>query len=129
MSNAFDKFVSKVPHTPFLSRHFSNFSFITKKQCCPLWPYPQLYSEKTDSKNNNCLTHFQPMFHFYTPWKHQKTPGFLMFSEGHRKRTSVENGSVIFGTDLHLKKLAILHVLFNFYFLGVCFKPYQTFSH
>ena len=27
------------------------------------------------------LTHFQPMFHFYTPWKHQKTYGFL-FSGG-----------------------------------------------
>ena len=22
------------------------------------------------------------MFHFYIPWKHQKTGGFLMFSEG-----------------------------------------------
>ena len=22
------------------------------------------------------------MFHFYIPWKHQKTEGFLMFSEG-----------------------------------------------
>ena len=28
------------------------------------------------------LTHFQPMFHFYTPWKQQKTGGFLMFSGG-----------------------------------------------
>ena len=28
------------------------------------------------------LTHFRPMFHFYTPWKHQKTGGFLMFSGG-----------------------------------------------
>ena len=34
------------------------------------------------------LTHFQPMFHFYiplikkSPWKHQKTGGFLMFSGG-----------------------------------------------
>ena len=26
------------------------------------------------------LTHFQPMFHFYTPWEHQKTGVFLMFS-------------------------------------------------
>ena len=26
------------------------------------------------------LTHFQPMFHFYTPRKHQKISGFLMFS-------------------------------------------------
>ena len=26
------------------------------------------------------LTHFQPKFRFYTPWKHQETSGFLMFS-------------------------------------------------
>ena len=26
------------------------------------------------------LTHFQPMFHFYTPRKHQQIAGFLMFS-------------------------------------------------
>ena len=25
------------------------------------------------------LTYFQPMFHFHTPWKHQKTGRFLMF--------------------------------------------------
>ena len=29
-----------------------------------------------------CLTHFQPMFHFYTSWKHQKTYCFLMFPGG-----------------------------------------------
>ena len=28
----------------------------------------------------NDLTHFQPMFHFYTPWKNKKTGRFLMFS-------------------------------------------------
>ena len=27
-----------------------------------------------------CLTHFQPVFHFYATWKHQKTEGFLIFS-------------------------------------------------
>ena len=26
------------------------------------------------------LTHLQPMFHSYTPWKHQKTSDFLIFS-------------------------------------------------
>ena len=26
------------------------------------------------------LIHFQPMFHFYSPWKYQKTFGFLIFS-------------------------------------------------
>ena len=28
------------------------------------------------------LTHFSPMPHFYTPWKRQKTIGFLAFSGG-----------------------------------------------
>ena len=28
------------------------------------------------------LTHFSPMSHFYTPWKRQKTYGFLTFSGG-----------------------------------------------
>ena len=29
-----------------------------------------------------CVTHFIPLVSFYTPWKHQKTRGFLMFSGG-----------------------------------------------
>ena len=37
------------------------------------------------------LTHFQPMFHFYTPWKHQKTFSFLMYSAG-IKVELIENG-------------------------------------
>ena len=28
------------------------------------------------------LTHFNPVLHFYTPWKRQKTKGFLTFSGG-----------------------------------------------
>ena len=28
------------------------------------------------------LTHFQPMFHFYTPWKHQKNTYGFLFSGG-----------------------------------------------
>ena len=31
------------------------------------------------------LTHYCPMFSFYTPWKHQKTYSFLKFSEGIRR--------------------------------------------
>ena len=34
------------------------------------------------NKTGTMLTHFQPIFHFYTPWKHQKTGGFFMFSVG-----------------------------------------------
>ena len=32
------------------------------------------------------------MFSFYTPWKHQKTFGFLVFSEGIKKETFARNG-------------------------------------
>ena len=28
------------------------------------------------------LAYFKPMFHFYTPWKRQKTRGFVTFSGG-----------------------------------------------
>ena len=28
------------------------------------------------------LTHFSPVSHFYTPWKSQKTKGFLTFLGG-----------------------------------------------
>ena len=31
---------------------------------------------------DDCLTHFQSMFHFCTAWKHEKIFGFLMFSGG-----------------------------------------------
>ena len=38
-------------------------------------------------------THFQPMFHFYTPWKHQKTSGpSSMFSGGIEVELSLKMG-------------------------------------
>ena len=43
------------------------------------------YRNYKNSENGNfCqgLTHFYPVSHFYTPWKHQKTKGFLTFSGG-----------------------------------------------
>ena len=42
--------------------------------CTSFWWY------NYNSKIN--LTHFQPMFHFYTTWKHEKTGRFLMFWGG-----------------------------------------------
>ena len=32
-----------------------------------------------------CLIHFMPLISFDTPWKHQKTSGFLMFSGGMKR--------------------------------------------
>ena len=55
------------------------------------------------------LSHFQPMFHFYTPWKHQKTSGFTDVFRGCRSRTLVENGLMFLQDFL---KLA--------FFLSIC---------
>ena len=41
------------------------------------------------------LTHFRPMFPFYTPWRRQKTEGFLTFSGG-IKGTLAWNGLIAF---------------------------------
>ena len=46
----------------------------------PDFKYFLIFSTSNDLKVT--LTHFQPMFHFYTPWKHQKPGGFLIFSGG-----------------------------------------------
>ena len=37
------------------------------------------------------LTHYCPVFLFYTPRKHQKTVGFMMFTEG----TKMEHWAVM----------------------------------
>ena len=34
------------------------------------------------SNGKDISTHFQPMFHYYDPWKDNKTFGFLMFLGG-----------------------------------------------
>ena len=33
-------------------------------------------------KQTILFIHFEPVFYFYTPWKHQKIGGFLMFTGG-----------------------------------------------
>ena len=38
------------------------------------------------------LTHFSPVFHFYTPWKRHKTFGFLMSSGDIEMEHSTEMG-------------------------------------
>ena len=42
-------------------------------------------------KKKSIKLHFQPMFHFCTPWKHQKTSGFL-FSGGTEVKHSLKIG-------------------------------------
>ena len=43
-------------------------------------------------ESNVELTHFRPMLLFYTPWKRQKTQGFLTFSGGIEKEHWPEMG-------------------------------------
>ena len=38
------------------------------------------------------LIHFRPIFPFYTPWKRQKTKGFLTFYRGYEEGTLAWNG-------------------------------------
>ena len=47
-------------------------------------PFVDIYdaTNKTYCQLKPFLTHFWPVFPFYTPWKHQKTKGFLVFSGG-----------------------------------------------
>ena len=51
------------------------------------------------TQDNSCfqisekLTHFSPMFHFYTPWKCLKTKCFLMISWGYTNETWLKANS------------------------------------
>ena len=60
----------------FVSKTKSRMIYFNVKKF--IWYWVDLVSSVVSS----VLIHFQPMFHFYTPWKHQKTGGFLMFSGG-----------------------------------------------
>ena len=47
------------------------------------WNTYNAYCVETLSfETNTCLTHFTLLAFFYTPWKHQKTRVFMMFSGG-----------------------------------------------
>ena len=46
----------------------------------------------SDYSTLTLLTHFMSIFYFYTPWKYQKTKGFLTFSKGYRNQTLEWNG-------------------------------------
>ena len=76
-------------------------------------------SKKTDKKANQSklaanhvgcnflgqsLTHLQPMFHFYSPWKHQKAP-FSDVSRRYRSGTLVENGLIRLSVQLRKLRL------------------------
>ena len=53
----------------------------TKKHWFILLPCSRIFRWLFE-KRDTLLTHFSLMSHFYTPWKRQKTIGFLLFSGG-----------------------------------------------
>ena len=57
------------------SSNFSSFKSVSHVLCRSWW------QELPVACYHN-LTHFSPVSHSYTPWKRQKTKGFLMFSGG-----------------------------------------------
>ena len=52
------------------------------KQLYALVVRDELIERSTQFEEEAHLTHFSPVSHFYTPWKRQKTFGFLTFSGG-----------------------------------------------
>ena len=54
------------------------------------------------------LTHFQPLFHFYTPWKHQKTGRFLMFSGGIEVEHCLKTRKISINPLLYMKLVLTL---------------------
>ena len=80
-------FILKINYYYYYYYYFSlgpcNFHFGVKKQATP-GPNVSLFSSIVVKHDLGCtrLTHFRPVFPFYTPWKRQKTFGFLTFSGG-----------------------------------------------
>ena len=60
----------------FFNNNFKNLSFVHTFIYTITLPL-----EKRSGSYSN-ITHFQLIFHSYTPWKHQKISGFLMVSGG-----------------------------------------------
>ena len=71
-------------------------------------PQKIINSDVTTKVHENCLcirmnmiidttvqTHVMPMISYYTPWKHQKTRAFLMFSGGKERKQWHKMGQLI----------------------------------
>ena len=57
-----------------------------------------------------CLTHFQPMFYFYNPWKYKKNLRFSDVFRGYRSGKLVKNGLI------HVSMIIVRHFLYLLYF-------------
>ena len=67
--------VARCRYAPLLKRHWSILIF--------LWILQNIFlSIKKFPFFSDLSAHFMPLVSFYTPWKHQKTSGFRIFSGG-----------------------------------------------
>ena len=76
------------------------------------------------------LTHFWPMFPFYTSWKLQKTKGFLVFSGGIKRRHWLQMGwQIVFETPQLSFSLAKLFSCNRELYWELSFRCSQTFCY
>ena len=105
------KFQVKLRHAPFPFILFIiHFQFISYFWCFTLFYFSGKYSDLLTNRHQTprvtvarfpliiikyplpkYFSHFVPLVSFYTPWKHQKTSSFLIFSRGYKKRTVAWN--------------------------------------
>ena len=84
--------------------------FCYSEKFCLLIFHP---SESMQTENVNKFTHFWPMFLIYTPWKHQKTKGFLMFSGGNYKMGTLARNGLYPITKESIKVISKVQILVN----------------
>ena len=65
--------------------------------------------------NAFCISHFMPLTSFDTPWKHQKTSGFLMFSGGIKRDQWHEMGYALnwYSAMLHQSNVQLMFKVNN----------------
>ena len=97
-SHIWRRYVKKLTKNSVLYREFEKLTTPTQRKKLinsfinselTYCPFVWMFSSKRCYKRNKKiherslrLTHFSPVSHFYTPWKRQKTKGFLTFSWG-----------------------------------------------
>ena len=69
--------------------HMSAFELHLLKLCCDFYLFKIIEAIQQPVVT---IIHFKPMFYACTPWKHQNTFGFLMFSEGIEMEHRLEMG-------------------------------------
>ena len=71
---------------PFFGKVFKSFNFIKNKTPSNVFSLEFFKNFKISFFKDHILatglTHFSRMLHFYTPWKREKTYGFLTFLGG-----------------------------------------------